>query len=170
MLLGFAGVCIIFLDHLKDFLNADFRFGIAISLFASVTWAVGLLYTKHKAQTFNPYFSLGFQMVFSSLVFFGFAYGSGDTIPLSQIPMVSFWSIAYLVIIGSWFTFIAYIYALQKLPTSLTSIYAYINPIIAVLLGAFLLHEKLNIFIAVGGAVTLLGVYLVNHSFKKTNK
>jgi drug/metabolite transporter (DMT)-like permease len=166
MLLGFGGVCIIFYDHLKDFLNAGFRFGIAISLFASLTWAFGALYTKHKAESFNPYFSLGFQMLISSIVFLGVSYGTGDVIPITKIPMVCFWSIMYLVIIGTCFTFVAYIYCLQKLPTSLISIYAYINPIVAVILGAVVLHEKLNGYIAVGGVVTLLGVFLVNYSYK----
>lgn len=166
MLLGFSGVCVIFYHHLSDFLNADFRFGIAISLFASVTWAFGTLYIKHNAQSFNPYFSLGFQMMIASLVFFAFAYGSGDVIPFSKIPVSAWWSLLYLVTIGSGITFVAYIYALQKLPTSLTSVYAYINPIVAVLLGALILHEPLNSYIAIGGIVTISGVYLVNMSFR----
>jgi drug/metabolite transporter (DMT)-like permease len=55
---------------------------------------------------------------------------------------------------------------LRNLPVSLTSIYAYINPVVAVLLGAAVLNEKLNGYIAVGGLLTLAGVYLVNDSFK----
>jgi drug/metabolite transporter (DMT)-like permease len=166
MLMGFGGVCIIFYDHLKDFLVPDFRFGIGISLIASVTWAFGTLYTKYNAVSFNPYFSLGFQMMISSLVFLGISYGTGNVVPLSEIPTVSIWAIIYLIIIGSGVTFVAYIYALQRLPTSLTSIYAYINPIVAVLLGAIALDEKINMFIIIGGAVALLGVFLVNQSFK----
>ena len=80
--------------------------------------------------------------------------------------MQAYWSIIYLVIIGSVFTFAAFIYALKNLPVSLTSIYAYINPIIAVILGAMVLNEKMTGYIALGGAMTLFGVYLVNRSFK----
>lgn len=167
LLLGFGGVCTIFYEHLKDFGNPDFRFGIILSLCATVSWAISTLYTKQQAINFNPYFSLGFQMFFSGVIIYIFAAATGNTSPLSDIPASSWWSVGYLVIIGSILTFIAYIYALQNLPTALTSIYAYINPVVAVLLGAMLLNEKLTIFIAVGGAITIIGVYLVNNSLKK---
>jgi drug/metabolite transporter (DMT)-like permease len=55
---------------------------------------------------------------------------------------------------------------LQNLPTGQASIYAYINPVVAVLLGWIIFSEKLTVFIVIGGAVTLLGVYLVNKAFK----
>jgi drug/metabolite transporter (DMT)-like permease len=58
-------------------------------------------------------------------------------------------------------------YALQHLPTEQASIYAYINPIVAVLLGSILFDEKLSVFVALGGLVTLLGVYLVNRGLQK---
>jgi drug/metabolite transporter (DMT)-like permease len=106
-------------------------------------------------------------MFFSGVIILLIAQFSGNTIPLSEIPSSSWWAIAYLVVIGSILTFVAYIYALQHLPTALASIYAYINPIVAVLLGAALLNEKLTVFIAIGGAVTIAGVYLVNNSFRK---
>jgi drug/metabolite transporter (DMT)-like permease len=64
-------------------------------------------------------------------------------------------------------TFIAYIYSLQRLPTSLASLYAYVNPVIAVLLGAIIFGEHLDIYVAIGGAVAIAGVYIVNDSFKK---
>lgn len=67
---------------------------------------------------------------------------------------------------GSLLAFIAYLYALQNLPTEQASIYAYINPIVAVLCGWLIFNERITIFITVGGLVTLLGVYLVNKAFK----
>jgi drug/metabolite transporter (DMT)-like permease len=167
MLLGFGGVCIIFYDHLKDFLNPDFRFGILLSISATISWAFGTLYTKKKAASFNPYFSLGLQMVISGLVISGIAQVNHTAIPVASIPATAWWAILYLVIIGSVLTFIAYIYSLQHLPTALASVYAYINPIIAVLLGAAWLGEVLNVYIAVGGAVTIGGVYLVNYAMRR---
>ena len=167
LVLGFGGVCIIFYDHLKDFLNADFRFGIMISVAATISWAIGSLYTKKHAANFNPYFSLGLQMLISSAALFGVSGATGNTVSLTDIPASSWWAIAYLVIIGSMLTFIAFIYCLQRLPTSLASLYAYINPVVAVLLGAAIFQEKLNIYIAIGGAVTIAGVYLVNDAFRK---
>jgi drug/metabolite transporter (DMT)-like permease len=167
LVLGFGGVCIIFYDHLQDFMNADFRFGIIISVIATMSWALGSLYTKKHAANFNPYFSLGLQMLISSAALFGVSSATGNTVSLADIPASSWGAIAYLVIIGSLLTFIAYIYSLQRLPTSLASLYAYVNPVVAVLLGAVIFHEKLNIYIAIGGAVTITGVYLVNEAFRK---
>ena len=169
MILGFSGVCIIFYEHLHDFLNADFRFGIFLSLTATLTWAIGTLYTKEQALSFNPYYSLGFQMLISGTALFIISEVTGLAIPIKDIPATSWWAISYLVVFGSVLTFVAYLYALQNLPSALTSIYAYINPIVAVLLGAAILNEKLSIFIAVGGAITILGVYLVNNSLRKIN-
>jgi drug/metabolite transporter (DMT)-like permease len=68
LLLGFSGVCIIFYDHLHDFLQPDFRFGILLSLLATWSWAFATLYTKKQAANFNPYFSLGIQMVISGTI------------------------------------------------------------------------------------------------------
>jgi drug/metabolite transporter (DMT)-like permease len=167
LLLGFGGVCIIFYEHLKDFLNPDFRFGIFLSLGATISWAIGTLYTKQQAINFNPYFSLGFQMLISGIIILILAETTGKTISLSEIPTTSWWAISYLVVVGSLLTFVAYIYSLQHLPTALASIYAYINPIVAVLLGALVANEKLTTFIAVGGAITIIGIYLVNNSLKK---
>jgi drug/metabolite transporter (DMT)-like permease len=55
---------------------------------------------------------------------------------------------------------------LQRLSTEQTSIYAYVNPVVAVVLGWLLLHEKMSVFIGIGGLVALFGVYLVNKAFK----
>ncbi len=167
MVMGFGGVCIIFYDHLRDFLNADFSFGIILSVIATISWAFGTLYTKKHAANFNPYFSLGLQMIISSVALYTVSYTTGNTVSIAAIPANAWWAILYLVVIGSVLTFIAFIYSLQRLPTSLASLYAYTNPIVAVLLGVIIFNEKLNIYVAVGGAVTIAGVYLVNDSFRK---
>jgi drug/metabolite transporter (DMT)-like permease len=167
MVMGFGGVCIIFYDHLKDFLNADFSFGIVLSVIATISWAFGTIYTKKHAANFNPYFSLGLQMLISSIALYTVSYSTGNTVSIAAIPANAWWAILYLVVIGSVLTFIAFIYSLQRLPTSLASLYAYTNPIVAVLLGVIIFNEKLNIYVAVGGAVTIAGVYLVNDSFKR---
>ncbi len=167
MVMGFGGVCIIFYDHLKDFLKPDFSFGIVLSVIATISWAFGTVYTKKHAVNFNPYFSLGLQMLISSVALYTVSYSTGNTVSIAAIPANAWWAILYLVVIGSVLTFIAFIYSLQRLPTSLASLYAYTNPIVAVLLGVIIFHEKLNIYVAVGGAVTIAGVYLVNDSFRR---
>jgi drug/metabolite transporter (DMT)-like permease len=95
---------------------------------------------------------------------------TGTGINIREIPVNSWWAIAYLVIIGSVLTFIAYIYMIQRLPAEISSIYAYINPIVAILLGAIIFVEPLTIAIAIGGAITLCGLYCVNYSIRTTNK
>jgi drug/metabolite transporter (DMT)-like permease len=166
MLLGFGGVCIIFYEHLEDFLKSDFLIGVLLSLAATWSWAFGTIYTKKHAAAFNPYFSLGLQMIISSIVLLTITQSTNIGISFTAIPWQSWLAIGYLIVFSSIITFICYLYALQHLPTVQVSIYAYINPIVAVLFGAAIFGEKLTVFIAVGGAVTLLGVYLVNRTFK----
>ena len=170
IIIGFAGVCVIFSQHLTDFLNPLFTKGIILSVLATWAWAFGTLYTKDQAGSFNPYFSLGLQMIISGIVLTSVSNISGIAIPLSEIPWQSWAAISYLVLFGSVLSFIAYLYALQRLPTEQASIYAYINPIVAVALGSIIFNEKLTVFIAIGGLITLLGVYLVNQVYKKNVK
>ena len=167
LLIGFTGICIIFYDHLIDFLNPDFRFGIILSLAATISWALGTLLTKQQTANFNPYFSLGFQMFLSGVSLLLIVICTGNAIPLNHIPSIGWFSLAYLVTFGNICTLIAYIYTLKHLPTTLASIYAYINPIVAVLLGTIVLKEPLTYYIIIGGIITILGVYLVNSALRK---
>ena len=139
LLFGFGGVCIIFSEHLEDFFIADFRFGILLSLAATWAWAFGTIYTKKHAVNFNPYFSIGLQMVISGIALTAVAYTTSDAVPIAAIPWQSWAAIAYLVIFGSVISFIAYLYALQNLSTEQASLYAYVNPVVAVVLGWLLL-------------------------------
>ena len=106
-------------------------------------------------------------MLISCIALFGVSYTTGDIINITSIPPIGWWAIIYLVIFGSVLTFIAFVYTLKHLPTSQASIYDYTNPVVTILLGAIIFNERLNMFVAMGGAVTILGVYLVNNSFKK---
>lgn len=169
-LISFVGICVIFYEHLGDFLIADFRLGIILSIIATITWAFGTLYTKKKAASFNPYFSLGLQMFISSILLFAYNGATGISVNLSEIPISTWYAIAYLVIVGSLITFTIFIYSLQNLPPEVSSIYAYMNPVVAVLLGAALFGESLSLSIALGGSVTLLGLYLVNQSLRQSRK
>ena len=162
ILLGFAGVCLIFYENLKLFFDYSFLGGIMLGLVSSLAWAYATIYTKEFAEDFNPYYSVGWQMLISGIVLSLFATSIGDTIPLSEIRPYTWGAILFLVVISSIIAFLAYIYALQHLPTSLVSIYAYINPIIAVLTGSFFVKEPLTMLIMVGAGVTLTGVYIVN--------
>lgn len=166
VLLGFSGICVIFYNHLGDFVNPDFRFGLILSLIATWSWAFGTIFTKKHAKVFNPYFGLGFQMLLAGLILTFVSGLDSAYVPISDIPAISWFAIFYLVIFGSVIGFICYLYALQHLPTEQTSIYAYINPIVALFMGWIFLGETLSITIFLGGAITLIGIFLVNRSFE----
>ena len=166
VLLGFSGICVIFYNHLGDFINPDFRFGLILSLIATWSWAFGTIFTKKHAKVFNPYFGLGFQMLLAGLILTFVSGLDSAYVPISDIPAISWFAIFYLVIFGSVIGFICYLYALQHLPTEQTSIYAYINPIVALFMGWIFLGETLSITIFLGGAITLIGIFLVNRSFE----
>ncbi|MFK7001438.1 EamA family transporter [Flavobacterium oreochromis] len=170
LLVSFSGVCVVFSDYLADFIRPDFQFGILLSVLATITWAIGSMYTKKKAKNFNPYFSLGLQMLISSILLFAYTGATGTSISLFQIPSQAWWSIVYLVVFGSITTFIALVYALQHLPTEISSIYAYVNPIVAVILGAIIFNEPFTITLGIGVVIVILGIYLINKGIKKTSK
>ncbi|WP_140486372.1 DMT family transporter [Flavobacterium sp. GSA192] len=169
-LISFIGICVIFYEHLGDFLIPDFRLGIILSVIATITWAFGTLYTRKKAASFNPYFSLGLQMFISGILLFAYNGATGISVNLSEIPINTWYAIAYLVIVGSLITFTIFIYSLQNLPPEVSSLYAYMNPVVAVLLGSVIFDETLSISIALGGIVTLFGLYLVNQSLRRSRK
>ncbi|MEP6674714.1 MAG: EamA family transporter [Ferruginibacter sp.] len=170
MLMGFAGVCIIFYDHLKDFMVPGFSFGILISVIATITWAIGSVYTQKEVDNFNPYFGLGLQMLISGIFLYPVAKITGQTIPLAAINGDSWLALCYLILVGSIATFAAYVYTLKHLPIAVASVYAYINPVVAVLLGIYIFKERITMGILAGGAVILAGVYLVNYATKNNKE
>lgn len=162
--LGFTGICVIFYQYLPHFFSADFRAGIFISILSTWSWAVATIYTKKRAAKFNPYFSLGLQMIIAGPLLYLIANLTNNAVPFVLVPWQSWAAIGYLVLFGSVISFAAYLYALQNLPTEQVSIYAYINPVVALLTGALLFGEKLNFAIAAGVCITLYGVRLVSTS------
>ncbi len=167
ILLGFGGVCIIFYDHLKELFEPDFRFGVILGLLAALSWAFGTIYTKEFASGFDPYQSIGWQMLISGITLNIIAKLTGNVIPITEVNLYTWGAIGFLVIISSIIAFVAYLYALQKLPTGLVSIYAYINPIVAVITGSLFIRERVTFLMIIGAAITLSGVYIVNLSLRK---
>jgi drug/metabolite transporter (DMT)-like permease len=105
-------------------------------------------------------------MIISGPVIYLVANVTNNAVAFEQIPWQSWAAIGYLVLFGSVISFVAYLYALQNLPTEQVSVYAYINPVVALLTGAVLFNEKLTIAIAIGVCITLYGVRLVNKAAK----
>jgi len=167
MLIGFGGVCMVFYEHLKDMFNPSFILGIGLGLTAALSWAFGTIYTKSFAASFNAYHSIGWQMLISGITLSLVAEASGQTIPWTDVRLYTWGAIWFLVIVSSIIAFIAYLYALQKLPTGIVSLYAYVNPIVAVLSGSLITGEPLTALIMLGSLVTLGGVYIVNRALQR---
>ena len=86
---------------------------------------------------------------------------------MQQIPLNTWLAIAYLVSAGSVIAFAAFIYSMKNLEPAIASLYAYLNPIVAILVGALLIGEHLSLPILMGSLITLAGVYIVNKSLQR---
>jgi drug/metabolite transporter (DMT)-like permease len=109
-------------------------------------------------------------MLISAGILFLVSQAAHDTVPLNSISLRGWMAILYLVLFGSIIAFIAFIYSMKVLPTAISSLYAYINPLVAMIVASLVVGEKLNIHILWGGMVTLIGVFLVNLSIKRRAK
>lgn len=167
MLVGFAGIVIIFYDYLNFFSSKSFAFGVALALISTIIWAFGTVYTSRKSLPVDILFNVGLQMLVAGVITLIICLVSGKYVNLATAGDASLYSLLYLVLFGSLIAYSAYVFAISKLPPTLVSIYAYINPIVAVLLGWLLLQEKLNSNMILGTLITLGGVFVVNREFKK---
>ena len=165
--LGLLGIGFIFYKDSLQVHGSNYILGVALSLFAMITWSVGSIIIARTKTTINAYYSIGWQMLISAAIMTGFTLFTGDYIPLNEIPAVSWGVIIYMVIGGSVFAFISFIYSMKHLHPAIASLYAYINPVVAIWVGSLLLSESMSINSIVGTIITLVGVYLVNRSLKK---
>ena len=166
LFLGIAGIAVVFYDNAFHNHTDGFWIGIALSMVAMFTWAMATIFIARKKTAMNPYYATGWQMLISSFVLFMMVMISGNSIPLASIPLQTWAALAYLVIAGSIVAFVAFIYTMKNLEPGIASLYAYINPIVAILVGSLIANEKLTLNIIIGSLITLLGVYLVNRSLK----
>ena len=170
LLLGIAGIGIVFYENAFHHRPEGFLFGIILAFVAMLSWSVGTIIITRNKIKINPYYATGWQMLISSVILCIVAETTQPTIPFKSISPTAWGAIAYLVIAGSLLAFIAFIYSMKKLPAAISSLYAYINPLVAMITAAIVLHEKLTINILWGAIVTLAGVFLVNYSIKRGNK
>jgi drug/metabolite transporter (DMT)-like permease len=167
MFIGFLGVGGIFYDYLPSLMNPDFRLGIILTLIACVSWGLGSVLTTRWALKVNFLYGAGFQMLFSGIVMVITAMLMGKPFPDAGNGIELWGSLLYLIFIGSILGYSAYVFVLNNLPPSLASVYAYINPIVAVLLGWLILKEHLNWITCISCLVTLGGVYIVKYAVSR---
>ena len=160
LIIGSLGVGLIFGGDLKYIFETKYLIGVLSILGAVVSWSLGSVYSKYKKVSVHPLMSASIQMLIvgSLQIILGAVLGEFTGLHFTQSGVIS---LAYLVVMGSIFGYGSYIYAIEHLPLSLVSTYAYVNPIIALVLGWIFLNEQLNIFILLASVVIIAGVVLV---------
>jgi drug/metabolite transporter (DMT)-like permease len=166
---GLAGIILVFSEFLADFANPNYRLGIILIFVATLTWAVGSILTKRTIHDSNPFLNAGLQMFFGGFFCLPFSFAFDD---LNHIVFSSevLFALGYLIVFGSIMAFSMYAYTLSKLPITIASLYSYVNPLVAVVLGWFVLQEKLNLKIGIAFLVTVTGIYLVNYGYYHQKK
>ena len=165
VILGFAGLGVIFQNGWQDFLNPDYRLGILACFGSCFTWSLGTVMAKrYNAPGTSPLLNAGLQVTAGGL---GALILSALFDPAwTNAPSPEAWlALGYLALIGSALAFTLYMFALQHLSATVSSLYTYINPIVAVLLGWLLLGEQMSASIALGMSVTITGIWLVNSGY-----
>ena len=167
LLLGLIGIGFIFYKDSLQAHGTHYVLGVVLSLFAMFCWSVGSIIIARNKIDMNPYNSIGWQMLISAACMGLFTLYTGNYIPFTQIPAITWGVILYMVIGGSIFAFVSFIYSMKHLHPGIASLYAYINPIVAIWVGSLLLGEQMSWNSIIGTICTLVGVYLVNSSLKK---
>jgi drug/metabolite transporter (DMT)-like permease len=161
VVIGLGGIVLIFSEHLSNFSKTEYQIGIVLIFLAVLSWAGGSVWMKKKSLEGNPFLNAGLQMFFGGLWSLPCAFLFDDLTKISWAPQAVY-SLIYLIIFGSIIAYACYSYALSKLPMTIVSLYAYVNPIVAVILGWLVLDEKLNAKIGLAILITVAGIYIVN--------
>jgi drug/metabolite transporter (DMT)-like permease len=137
--------------------------GIGVLIFAALSWSVGSLYSRHAPLPQSPLMGTAMEMLAGSLGLFVLAgiVGEWGQLHLTSISLRSLGGLVYLVIFGSWVGFVAYTWLLRNAPTHIVSTYAYVNPVVAILLGSFVGHEPLETIEIFSAIVIIAGVVLI---------
>jgi len=167
LIVGFAGVIVVFYDYLGQMQNKSFLFGVVLAMLSTLSWSFGTVYTAKQKPKIDILFSVGLQMFIAGVLMLIVCGVTGKYSNLALANYSSLLALLYLIVIGSLLTYSAYVFAISKLPATQVSVYAYINPIVAVVLGWALLAEKMNFIMLIGMIITLGGVYIVNRESKK---
>lgn len=164
---GFAGIVVIFYDYLGALHNTRFVLGVVLAFISVLSWSYGTVYAARTRPAVDILFSAGLQMLIAGVIMLLICVFTGQYVFLGNASRDAWLALLYLVVFGSLIAYSAYAFALSKLPATQVSLYAYINPIVAVGLGWAMLSEEMNLQMLMGALITLTGVYLVNHEIKK---
>ena len=165
LLIGFSGILLLVWKDLAAALSATKGWawvgGLVATQLACIGWSIGSTISKTRLKGTDPLVSSAFQMLAGGLVLLTAAAVTGEYGRLTWSSN-SLLAVIYLFFAGSLIGFVAYTYALAHLPMSIVSLYPYINPIVAVILGTWLLHEPLGWRIVAAVALILSGSAVVS--------
>lgn len=168
LLIGFSGVFLLFSEQI----SGSFSGGLSASnlpwmlllLVGSMAWASGSLYSKYKSTEGSVQVNTAWQMIAAGLVFIpgSFLHNEVTRLQWQNIPANSWYALLYLILFGSIAAFSAYVWLLQVRPATQVSTYAYVNPVIAVILGIAFAHENISLVQIAGLFIILGSVLLIN--------
>jgi len=171
LLVGFAGVLLLFGEKLMHSLSAAPTAGsnwqviaMFVLIFGSISWAAGSLYSKYKSEGSSNSVNAGWQMLAAGVAFIPASWASGEISAFhwQEVTTTSWLSVFYLVTMGSLAGYSAFIWLLQVRSATQVSTHAYVNPVVAVLLGTLFIGEKMSPSQLLGLAIILVSVLLIN--------
>ena len=169
LFIGLAGVVLLFSEQVAEALSLQNKESVTMSsmvlvAFAAIFWAGGSLYSKYKSSAGSIIVTSTWQMIAAGLAFIPgmLIRDELSSFEWKEVSTNGWMSIIYLVLMGSIAGFSAYVWLLKERPATQVSTYAYVNPVVAVLLGVFFANESIS-FIQVLGLLIILGsVFLIN--------
>lgn len=145
---------------------------VIVLLLATLAWAIGSVYSRGAELPKSPLLGTGMELLAGSagLYIFGLATGEAGRLDLAAVSTRSLLGLAYLIVVGSLVGFTAYIWLLRVAPTSTVATYAFVNPIVAVVLGSVLAQEVLTQRVLVALPLILTAVALIHFAGRKKSK
>lgn len=165
LIVGFAGVFLLVGPREITGSGTSFdTFGVILLLLAPFFWSLGSIYAKGADMPKSTLLSTGMQMLTGAAALFLVSLVKGELNGFSfeQVSLRSWLGLSYLITFGSLIGFVSYGWLLHNAPVSLMSTYAYVNPLVAVLLGNLLADEPLDGRILIAAAIIIGSVILIN--------
>jgi len=160
MVLGFLGLGLLLQPHGTSALPIV---PVVVTLLSSVSWAFGSIYQRRAGTATDVVTATALQMLFGGgyLVIAATAFGEWPAFDVHRVTAGSFAGLLYLALFGGVLAYSAYVYTMQYASAALASTYAYVNPLVAVIIGILLFHERFTAVEGVAGAVIVAGVALM---------
>ena len=156
VLVGFAGIALL----IRPGGDIDLV-GALICLFAPVSWAIGSLYARGARLPKTLLLGSGMEMLAGGALLAVVGLVSGERFDVGAVSGRSWLALAGLIVFGSVVAYSCYVWLLTVAPTELVSTYAYVNPVIAVLLGSLFLEELITAWVLLAGAAIVASVVLI---------